>query len=81
MILAINTGDSKDKYLDYVKANQYPHMRVARDSSREISKMYRVRGIPATYILDKEGVIRHAHLGYGEGMEETFVQEVKSLLQ
>jgi hypothetical protein len=39
-----------------------------------------VRGIPATYVIDRNGKIIQRHIGYGEGMEKHFEEEVTRLL-
>jgi hypothetical protein len=81
VVLAVNIGDSKAKYQEFVKSHRYSHLQWARDSSGEVSDMYQVRGIPLTYILDQEGVIRYAHVGYGDGMATTLAEEIESLLK
>jgi len=81
VILAVNIGESKTGYQKFIKSKNYAYLQWVRDSTREISKLYRVRSIPTTYVLDKEGVIRYAHVGYGSGMEQTFAQEIESLLK
>ena len=81
VILAVNIGDSKDKYQEFIKSHRYSHLQWARDSSGEISDMYQVRGIPLTYVLDQEGVVRYAHVGYGDEMAMTLAEEIGSLLE
>ena len=80
-MLAIHTQQGYGKYRDVLEAQPFAHMRTARDSSGEIFKAYHVRAVPATYVVDSQGVIRYVHLGYGSGMEETLANEIKSLLQ
>jgi len=60
---------------------------VAHDPNGEkLGKPYAVRGIPATYIIDKRGVIRYVHSGFpgdpGQGKEEAakIAKEIRSLL-
>jgi hypothetical protein len=80
-ILAINVGESRSRYENYIQSQGYAHLHWGRDGSREVVSLYKVRGIPATYILDQEGVVRAAHIGYGASMEEVFAQEIESLLE
>jgi hypothetical protein len=81
VILAVNVGDSRPKYENYVEAQDYRHLQWARDGSGQVVDLYEVRGIPVTYILDQEGVIRYAHVGYGDGMAEVFAREIGSLFE
>ena len=80
-ILAVNIGESRSNYRGFVDSNGYAHLQWAWDSSGEITDLYRVRGIPVTYVIDREGVIRHAHVGYGNGMSATLEQEISALLE
>jgi hypothetical protein len=78
-VLAINVGESHSTYQEFVRSNRYTYLHWGRDAAGEITELYRVRGIPVTYVLDREGVIRHTHVGYGTGMEEVFVQQIEAL--
>jgi hypothetical protein len=81
VIVAVNTGESKARYREFIESRHYDYLQWTRDSTREISKLYQVRGIPVTYLLDAEGIIRYAHVGYGEGMDRAFAQEIELLLE
>ena len=80
-VLAVNIGESKSTYQDFIQSHQYEYLRWARDSSGEIAKMYQVRSIPTTYVLDKEGFIRYAHVGYGDAVKESLEEEIGTLLE
>ena len=80
-MLAIHTQQGYDQYRDHLDTHSYAHMRAARDSSGDIFKAYHVRAVPATYVVDPQGIIRYVHMGYGSGMEDTLAGEIKSLLQ
>ena len=81
MVWAINVEASRSRYRSFTQSSGYTHLYWGRDASGQIGRMYRVKSLPLTYILDKEGIIRHKHVGYGSGMKETFVREVESLLK
>jgi peroxiredoxin len=80
VVLAIHAEQGYDQYRDHLDTCSYAHMRIARDSSGDIFKAYQVRAIPATYVIDPQGVIRYVHMGYGSGMEDALAGEIKSLL-
>ena len=80
-VLAVNMGESKSTYQDFIQSHHYEYLRWARDSSGEIAGMYKVRGIPTTYVLDQGGFIRHAHVGYGTGVRESLEEEIEALLE
>ena len=77
--MAINVGENRTRYQEFIRTNRYAYLHWGRDGTGEITDLYRVRGIPVTYVLDREGVIRHTHVGYGTGMEKTLAQEIEAL--
>jgi hypothetical protein len=81
LILAINIGERKSRYNSFIKSKNYEYLKWSRDSTGELSKLYRVRGIPMTYVLAGEGIVRYKHVGYSEGMGKTLAREVESLLE
>lgn len=41
---------------------------------------YGVAAIPTTVFIDHAGRLMFRHVGFGEGMEELFAQEIETLL-
>ena len=80
VVLAINVEGSATSYREFIREHDYPYLQWARDSSGQIARDYRVRGIPLTYILDDQGVVRHVHVGYGSGLGKTLAREIEALL-
>lgn len=81
VVLAVNAGESRSKFEAYTRGNRCEHLTWVGDSSHKISNLYKVRRIPVTYILDREGVIQYAHVGYCDALAETFAREIESLLE
>ena len=81
IVLSVNVGDEKSEYQKFIKESGYSHLHWARDSSGDIVEMYKVSAIPATYLLDRESIIRYAHLGFSSRMQDTFTDEIESLLE
>lgn len=61
-ILAVNVQESKATASKFIEENGYSFP-VLLDSTGEIAITYMVSGIPTSYILDKEGVIRYMRVG------------------
>jgi len=78
--LAVNTGENRTKYLDYTRSLSFSYIAWVWDSGGSITDAYGVRGIPTTYILDQEGIVRHVHVGYSGSLEQTLAREVEALL-
>jgi len=50
------------------------------DDGQKIAKMWQPKSMPASFVVDRKGIVRFAHLGYHDGDEEEIEKEVKSLL-
>ncbi len=51
-------------------------------NAKTVGKSYQVQGIPATYIIDKKGVIRSVHSGFGGAADAAKMdKEIASLLK
>ncbi len=63
-IVGISLDRSRSALDQYVKANdmEWPQFFDGKYWQNEIAMMYRVRSIPATFLIDKEGVIRYRTL-------------------
>jgi cytochrome c biogenesis protein CcmG/thiol:disulfide interchange protein DsbE len=50
------------------------------DDGKSIAGKWQVKSMPETFILDKKGVVRFAHLHFKDGEEVEIEKEVKSLM-
>jgi thiol-disulfide isomerase/thioredoxin len=53
----------------------------AMDTPGAIAKTYKISAIPALILIDKEGVVRAVHVGYGPGEEKMLAAEIEKLLK
>jgi len=81
VVLAVNVEKSASNYQKWIDAHPFPYLVWARDASGEIADSYQVRGLPTTYVLDQDGVIRYVHVGWGSRSEKTLARELDSLLE
>jgi peroxiredoxin len=51
------------------------------DAGQQISKLYDLKAMPSTVVVDRDGRVRYVHRGYKPGDEEKYVQVVKELLR
>jgi peroxiredoxin len=51
------------------------------DADQKISKLYDLKAMPSTVIVDRDGKIRFVHRGYKPGDEEKYVEVVKALIR
>ncbi|HEY8039025.1 MAG TPA: TlpA disulfide reductase family protein, partial [Polyangiaceae bacterium] len=50
------------------------------DEDKSIAKNYKPETMPSSFIIDKKGVVRYAHVGYHDGEEVEVEKEIKELL-
>jgi hypothetical protein len=81
IVLAINVGDREPDYAAHIEESGYEHVWFGRDGKGEIARLYGVRSIPVTYLLDREGVIQYAHVGFGRGLAKRLADEITPLLE
>jgi len=86
VIVGVSVDEKKSDVVDFVK-KQGINYTIAHDSrGQKIGQPYQVRGIPATYVIDKKGIIRYPHSGFprdpAAGKEEAsrLEREINALL-
>ena len=50
------------------------------DNAQKVSKSYKLKAMPSTFIIGKDGKIKHVHLGYKTGYEKKYEKNIKKLL-
>jgi peroxiredoxin len=73
-------ADDKDKIPGF--ADTYgAKFTLGWDEDKSIARAYKPETMPSTFLIDKRGVVRFAHVGYHDGEELHIEKEVKELLQ
>jgi peroxiredoxin len=78
-VLSICLEQSDAIVANYMKKNPviFP---VLVDKGDDVADAYRFSGLPASFIIGKDGIIRYRHSGYGNEYASLFEQEITSLL-
>jgi len=76
---AVNQGDTPEKIKPFL-ATMNLKLNVVLDSNSYLGSLYRVRGIPQTVIIDKDGIVKIVHTGLLSDAKEQLTQEIDSLL-
>jgi peroxiredoxin len=79
VVLAVDVGESASLVKTYVSGQNYTFT-VLLDSTSEVARRYGVNGIPATFVVDTQGVIRKTTVGYAPGAEKELEQAITPLL-
>jgi peroxiredoxin len=53
---------------------------LAWDEDRAVAKRYKPETMPSSFLIDKDGIVRFAHVGFHDGDEAQFEDEVRQLL-
>jgi peroxiredoxin len=79
-LLGVNIDDDSSRAMAMIDelGVSFP---VLFDSSKEVSRLYRVDAMPVTIIVDREGNVRHVHQGYKPGYEQKYLDQVRALLR
>ena len=51
------------------------------DNDSTVSRQYDVVAMPSTVLVDRDGKVRYLHKGYKPGLENTYVEQVRSLIR
>lgn len=76
---AVNLREGPDEILPFLQEKSLP-ITVAMDSDGGVAKLYKVKGIPQTVIIGKDGTVQAIHVGFGEGVKERLTSELESLV-
>jgi thiol-disulfide isomerase/thioredoxin len=69
-LIAINLQEDPDEVRAFVESRLW-NLRVGLDADGSLGQLFGVHAIPFTLILDRDGVVRHVHLGAFEKDELT----------
>jgi thiol-disulfide isomerase/thioredoxin len=81
VIIAVSVDEEKAAMDTFLKKTPVPFA-VVRDATEKLQKRFDVSGIPLTYIIDRQGVIRVIHDGYaGDDTKKEYFAQVEALLK
>jgi thiol-disulfide isomerase/thioredoxin len=78
-IVAVNLDEDRaqaEAFLGKIPAN----FTIAYDPKGELAKMYQLQGMPASYLIDKEGKILKSHIGFLDSETQMRESEIKQAL-
>ena len=79
-LLGVNIDDHVGRAEDVVRdlGVSFP---VLLDHQKKVSKLYDVRSMPVTMLIDRNGVVRFVNKGYRPGAEKAYVEQIRGLLR
>ena len=80
-IVGISEDEDDDKGSIPGFANTYgAKFTLGWDGDKSIARSYKPPTMPSSFLIDKNGVVRYAHVGYHDGEELVVEKEIKELL-
>ncbi len=79
IVLAINLDEKLEDARAFL-AKHPASFALAADPSGQCPRDFGVRGMPSSYLVDRQGMIRHVHLGFRAGEAEKLQALVEQLL-
>jgi peroxiredoxin len=79
-LLGINLDEepgAADKVLKEIPV-KFP---ILYDAKNQVSQDYQVKAMPSTFMIDRDGKVRHLHKGYMPGYEDDYQQQIRNLLR
>jgi peroxiredoxin len=78
MVIGIDTNEPAEKARKYFEEQKYSFSNLLGSGS-DVIKNYGANSIPRVVLIDKDGVVRYVHSGWGPGQDIT--PEVKKLIE
>lgn len=78
-ILAINLDKDKKLADEFLKGMDV-NFEVAFDESGKSASEYKLRGMPSSYLIGRDGRVHASHIGFREKDKEQLEQAIKNLL-
>lgn len=80
-IIAVSVDDSATDREQLERFAQMTHVKfpVVWDKDQKTATTYRLPKVPASFVIDKRGIIRHIHAGNTESSVDEIAREIRSL--
>ncbi|HET8707222.1 MAG TPA: TlpA disulfide reductase family protein, partial [Pseudomonadales bacterium] len=78
-VVGINVDENVQDAKDFLKESPVSFL-IFADSKGEMPEKFGVQGMPTSYLVDKNGVVRLVHPGFKDGDLEMLKGEIKKLI-
>jgi thiol-disulfide isomerase/thioredoxin len=84
-VIAVSVDDADEKTPEdlktFAKENGDVTFPLVWDKTKSTSGQYKPETMPTSYIIDKEGIVRHIHVGFKGGAKEEMDEQIEALLK
>lgn len=78
-VVAVSVDADASAVAPFLRANRLALVALL-DPRNEVGRLYRVNSIPRTFVLDRRGIVRHDHTGWGASRVEELDRQIRALL-
>lgn len=79
-IVAVSVDKKPELIKQFIKKME-PGFTIAHDPSGEVAKAYQLRGMPSSYLIDRNGQLIATHMGFRRKDTEKLERTIKTLLE
>ncbi len=81
IILAVNLDDKKEDMQEFL--SKHPaDFSIVRDVSKKLVETVKIKTMPTSFILDRDGKVRAVHKGFkGDETKRQYIEQIESLLK
>ncbi len=79
-VIAVNVDENPDGGLEFLREYPVNHP-VAYDPKGTVPSIYKLKGMPYAFLIDRKGIVHHVHESYRDGDRNKIENMVKALLE
>ncbi len=81
-IIAVDGKNDTERATKFIEENglTYTMLENAEGEDEIVGNVFKVRGYPSSFLIDREGKVMYFHFGFEAGDEEHLEEEILSLL-
>jgi len=79
-VVAVGVDRKRELIEEFIKQTE-PNFTVVQDDKGEVAKAYKLRGMPTSYLIDRNGNIVLTHMGFRTKDQDKLEAEIKTLLE
>ena len=80
VVLAVNVAESENRIHEFLRKMPLDFT-ILHDRNSEALKAWRVRGLPASFVVAPDGTVRYSQIGEFEWSDEAVVQRMTDLMR
>lgn len=79
-IIAVSVDKKRELIEEFIKKME-PAFIIAHDPAGKVAKSYKLRGMPSSYLIDRNGVLAKVHMGFRKKDEAKLEAIIQTLLE